>query len=87
VVLRNYEGLLVRYQAQDKPVTAQPTTTRGVSGLLQGDKTVLIPEGNERMRRRSLRMVSDRPEPEHHGCGCGESEDMEQTEPVFPMAE
>jgi lysine 2,3-aminomutase len=87
VVLRNYEGLLVRYQAQDKPITAQPTATRGVSGLLQGDKTVLIPEGNERMRRRSLRMVNDRREPEHHGCGCGESDEMEQPEPVFPMAE
>ena len=49
VVLRNYEGLLIRYQAEDKPsASKQPTPTRGVSGLLQGDKTALIPEGNER---------------------------------------
>jgi lysine 2,3-aminomutase len=56
VVLRNYEGLLIRYQAEDKPATIQPTRTQGVSALLQGDQTVLIPEGNERMsRRRSAR--------------------------------
>ncbi|HJZ54142.1 MAG TPA: KamA family radical SAM protein, partial [Gemmataceae bacterium] len=46
VVLRNYEGMLIRYQAEDKPNTAQLTATRGVSGLLQGDKSALIPEGN-----------------------------------------
>jgi lysine 2,3-aminomutase len=67
VILRNFEGLLVRYQAEDKaPANGQPTTTRGVSGLLQGDKTVLIPEGNERMARRKPRVVRD-------GCG-GEGE-------------
>jgi lysine 2,3-aminomutase len=65
VVLRNYEGLLIRYQAEDKPaVNGQPTNTRGVSGLLQGDKTVLIPENNERMARRKPRVVRD-------GCGAG----------------
>src|SRR5437763_5880909 len=53
VVLRNYEGMLIRYQAEDKPQTAQPTPTRGVSGLLQGDKTALIPDGLERMARRN----------------------------------
>jgi len=52
VILRNYEGMLIRYQAEDKPGTINPTATRGVSGLLQGDKTALIPEGNERMARR-----------------------------------
>jgi lysine 2,3-aminomutase len=52
VVLRNYEGLLIRYQAEDKPGTIRPTETQGVSALLQGDQTVLIPEGNERMGRR-----------------------------------
>src|SRR5580704_1703000 len=37
VVLRNYEGMLVRYQAEDKPNTARKKTrTRGVSALLQG---------------------------------------------------
>ena len=68
VVLRNYEGLLIRYQAEDKPAAnGQPTNTRGVSGLLQGDKTVLIPENNERMARRKPRVVRD-------GCG-GEGSD------------
>jgi lysine 2,3-aminomutase len=59
VVLRNYEGLLIRYQAEDKPNTVHPTRTRGVSGLLQGDKTVLIPQDNERMGRRKPRVVRD----------------------------
>jgi lysine 2,3-aminomutase len=62
VILRNYEGMLIRYQAEDKPQTIQPTTTRGVSGLLQADKTVLIPEGNERMARRKPRLAPE-------GCG------------------
>jgi lysine 2,3-aminomutase len=52
VVLRNYEGLLIRYQAEDKPATIRPTATQGVSALLQGDQSVLVPEGNERMARR-----------------------------------
>jgi len=60
VILRNYEGMLVRYQAEDKPVTGGKTATRGVSGLIQGDKTSLMPEGNERMaRRRKLLLVED----------------------------
>lgn len=58
VILRNYEGMLIRYQAEDKPpVNGQPTTTRGVSGLLQGDKTALIPQDNERMARRKPRVA------------------------------
>src|SRR5438552_673316 len=57
VVLRNYEGMLVRYQAEDKPATNQPTRTRGVSALLTGNKSALIPEHNERMARRSLHML------------------------------
>ena len=58
VVLRNYEGMLIRYQAEDKPNSPQHTNTRGVSGLLQGDKTALMPEGNERMtRRRKLNVI------------------------------
>jgi lysine 2,3-aminomutase len=70
VVLRNYEGMLIRYQAEDKPTAAtEPTKTRGVSGLLQGDKTCLVPEGNERMaRRRSLRVI----EPAYE-VGCVDS--------------
>ena len=60
VVLRNYEGMLIRYQAEDKPsVEGLPTPTRGVSGLLQGDKTQLLPEGTERMARRKLKMAEE----------------------------
>ncbi|MCS7167602.1 MAG: KamA family radical SAM protein [Gemmatales bacterium] len=54
VILRNYEGMLIRYQAEDKPPTVRPTSTQGVSALLQGDRSALIPEGMERMRRRAL---------------------------------
>lgn len=59
VVLRNYEGMLIRYQAEDKPATTEPTITRGVSSLLQGSRSALIPEGNDRMARRR----SHRPTP------------------------
>jgi lysine 2,3-aminomutase len=52
VVLRNFEGLLVRYQAQDRPATIQPTATRGVSALLQGTNSALVPENSERIQRR-----------------------------------
>lgn len=86
VILRNYEGLLIRYQAEDKPpVNGQPTNTRGVSGLLQGDKTVLIPEGNERMARRQPRVV-------RNGCDsdAGETESDGNTDgaalrPIIPL--
>lgn len=56
VVLRNYEGMIVRYQAEDKPATIKKTESRGVSNLLQGTKTVLMPENSERMKRRRLRL-------------------------------
>jgi lysine 2,3-aminomutase len=56
VVLRNYEGMLVRYQAEDKVNTVQQTATRGVSSLLQGSRSALMPENNERMARRRLRL-------------------------------
>jgi lysine 2,3-aminomutase len=52
VILRNYEGMLIRYQAEDKPSTIESTRTTGVSALLQGDKTALVPENTERMQRR-----------------------------------
>jgi lysine 2,3-aminomutase len=69
VVLRNYEGLLIRYQAEDRPQTVRPTATRGVSSLLQGTRSALIPQGNERMARRALHVLSNQhtdEEPEHH---------------------
>jgi lysine 2,3-aminomutase len=75
VILRNYEGMLVRYQAEDKPGTIQRTPTRGVSGLIQGDKTSLLPEGNERMaRRRKLHLMSE----EVGGCGSHQPEASEE---------
>jgi len=59
VVLRNFEGMLVRYQAEDKPNTNRYTTkTRGVSALLQGTQSVLMPENTERMNRRRLNLLS-----------------------------
>jgi lysine 2,3-aminomutase len=59
VVLRNYEGMLVRYQAEDKPQTVQPAPSRGVSSLLQGSKSALIPAGNDRMARRELTVLTN----------------------------
>jgi lysine 2,3-aminomutase len=75
VVLRNYEGMLIRYQAEDKAVAKEPSRTRGVSSLLQGGKSVLIPEGNERMERRrmSLQMADERPQAVEEANGCCES--------------
>src|SRR5437764_4853876 len=58
VVLRNFEGMLVRYQAEDKPATDHPTPTRGVSALLTGTRSVLMPENSERMARRRLTLLS-----------------------------
>ena len=75
VILRNYEGMLVRYRAEDKAATINKTRTRGVSALIQGDETVLYPEKNERMARRrrlSLKTVPTTPEDADESC-CGDS--------------
>ena len=53
VVLRNYEGMLVRYQAEDKPTTTSRAATSGVSGLMTGDQSAIVPENNERIARRN----------------------------------
>lgn len=58
IILRNYEGMIVRYQAEDKPPTVKRTKTRGVSGLLQGDKSAIFPENSERLARRRLNLVT-----------------------------
>jgi len=87
VVLRNFEGMLVRYQAEDKPNTVQPTATRGVSSLLQGTKSVLMPENNERMARRQLHILNHEEESSHHtnghtnGC-CSENQHPEELVPL-----
>jgi lysine 2,3-aminomutase len=57
VILRNYEGMLVRYQAEDKTTIVHPARTSGVSALLNGGKTLLMPEHNERMARRELNVL------------------------------
>jgi lysine 2,3-aminomutase len=71
VVLRNYEGMLVRYQAEDKPTTSSTTPTRGVSSLLQGTRSVLIPADNERIKRRLDRTAAEAGESAAHEHGCG----------------
>jgi len=56
VVLRNYEGMIVRYNPTGATPTARdPAATQGVSALLSGRTEVLIPEGNPRLLRRKLR--------------------------------
>ena len=83
VVLRNYEGMLVRYQAEDKAGSGRPAATRGVSGMLQGDKTVLVPEGNERMARRRKLQVLD---PGYEaGCGGPTGDDGAVLRPILPL--
>jgi lysine 2,3-aminomutase len=70
--------MLVRYQAEDKPNTIRPTATRGVSSLLQGTRTALVPENNERLARRRLNVLTNPAQPhegegkheEHTGNGC-----------------
>ena len=90
VVLRNFEGMLVRYQAEDKPNTVQPTATRGVSSLLQGSKSVIMPENSERMARRRLRVLSnhvaDNEQQHHaHGNGCCSGGDHQPDEELIPL--
>jgi lysine 2,3-aminomutase len=69
LVLRNYEGLIIRYQAEDRPNTTQQTATRGVSSLLQGSQSVLIPENSERMaRRRELNVITNQHITEESDC-------------------
>jgi lysine 2,3-aminomutase len=84
VVLRNYEGMLVRYQAEDKPNSIPEVATRGVSSLLTGSKTALMPENTERMarRRKNLRLAKENPNrsgaarashTDSEGNGCADS--------------
>ncbi len=77
VILRNYEGMLVRYQSEDKPATIRETANRGVSQLIQGTKTALMPDGNERMarRRKNRKLAAQRAAEELRAC-C-ESEEAE----------
>jgi lysine 2,3-aminomutase len=65
VILRNYEGMLVRYQAEDKePTVRKAAVNRGVSQLVEGTKTALMPEHNERMARRKATRKKKTAKPE-----------------------
>jgi lysine 2,3-aminomutase len=60
VVLRNYEGMIVRYHPTGEPlVPCAPVETQGVSGLLAGNAEVLAPEGTPRLVRRRARVPFD----------------------------
>jgi lysine 2,3-aminomutase len=86
VVLRNYEGMLVRYQAEDKPNTVRPTATRGVSSLLQGTKSAIIPKDNERMARRHLHLVHHN-DPSDGDEGCCGSEHRHEVEELVALGQ
>jgi lysine 2,3-aminomutase len=57
VILRNYEGMMIRYEPTAEPAAERPAPveTQGVSGLLAGQAEVLVPEGNPRHLRRKAR--------------------------------
>jgi lysine 2,3-aminomutase len=61
VVLRNYEGMLVRYSPDGHAETdSPPLATQGVSALLAGQREVLMPAGTPRMeRRRSIEAATN----------------------------
>jgi lysine 2,3-aminomutase len=53
VVLRNYEGLLFRYAPEDRPDSKDAGyATMGVSSLLSGTQSALVPAGTPRFARR-----------------------------------
>src|SRR5262249_8420911 len=77
VILRNYEGMLIRYQAEDRsPAPSISTATQGVSALLQGDRTALVPEHTERLQRRRLIRL----DAAHSPGAAGKREAMNPTE-------
>jgi lysine 2,3-aminomutase len=86
VVLRNYEGMLIRYQPDDKPATVQPTRTRGVSALLQGTKTSIVPQDSERMARRRLNVVSNFDHENENSCDGHEAPPDGLPEELVPVS-
>ena len=52
VVLRNYEGMLIRYNPDGRAAANTPIETQGVSALLSGQQEVLMPENTPRILRR-----------------------------------
>jgi lysine 2,3-aminomutase len=88
VVLRNYEGMMVRYQAEDRATAARPVPSRGVSALLQGNKSAIVPEDSERMARRKQLKVLEAGEGENGCCGGGSGEAHSHAPtagPKFPL--
>jgi lysine 2,3-aminomutase len=85
--------MLVRYQAEDKTNTVQPTRTRGVSSLLQGSKSALIPENSERMARRELNVLTNAELGDHHeehnghsnGCCSNGTNGHADAEDLLPL--
>ena len=71
-------------KSEDKAGTIDPTPTRGVSALMTGNKTALIPEGTERMKRRKLHKLplvavtnghtTPKKSHAHNGCSSHRSE-------------
>lgn len=64
VVLRNYEGMLVRYNPDGRSdAPAPPVQTQGISALLAGQQDLLMPSDTPRMMRRraiaAARTVTD----------------------------
>jgi hypothetical protein len=57
VVLRNYEGMIFRYAPDDKPATARPVESTGVSQVLSGGGNPLVPGGNQRLARRQKKLA------------------------------
>jgi lysine 2,3-aminomutase len=93
VVLRNYEGLLIRYQAEDKAAredrgAASRTPGLGVSSLLEGERTVLVPENNERMARRTGHAARGSCRGNEDSAEAPSSEVSEEArdgQPLFPL--
>jgi lysine 2,3-aminomutase len=56
VVLRNYEGMIFRYQPEDKPTEDGSVPSQGVSALLSGGGEPLIPPETPRIKRRHKNM-------------------------------
>ena len=60
---------------EDKANTVKPTASRGVSSLLQGTRSAIIPQDSERMARRQLNVIANEAmqgphETEGHANGC-----------------
>ena len=82
VVLRNYEGMLVRYQAEDKSPTTRPTANRGVSQLIQGTTTAIVPRDSEHLKRRR-QFGRNKVTPK----ACGDGADAERLVPLPVVAD